>query len=83
VRLKPLQISPLSLPDTVTIPRFHLVIKTIVDSYLTLLETLRVTLERIERKQMLAPGDPALIDLKRSVVLQIAELELRLHKDAA
>jgi hypothetical protein len=49
------------------------------DSYLTL----RVTLVRIEEKEKLGPQDPALRDLKRSVALMIAELELRLHKDAA
>jgi hypothetical protein len=48
-----------------------------VDSYLRLLELLRSTLERVEAKQRLAPEDPALIDLKRSIVLMIAELELR------
>jgi hypothetical protein len=53
------------------------------DSYLTLLETLRGTLVRIEEKEKLDPQDPALRNLKRWVALMIAELELCLQKDAA
>jgi hypothetical protein len=50
------------------------------DSYLTLLETLRRTLVRIEAREKLAADDPALQDLKRSMVLMIADLEFRLHR---
>jgi hypothetical protein len=53
------------------------------DSYLTLLDLLRRTLERVEANQLLDPEDPALIDLKRSVVLMISELEFRLGKSDA
>jgi hypothetical protein len=52
----------------------------VADSYLTLLETTRRTLVEIEEKEKLAPNDPALQELKRSVVLMIADLEVRLHK---
>jgi hypothetical protein len=54
------------------------------DSYLTLLDMLRRTLENVEASQQLAPEDPAIMDLKPSVVLMIAELEFRLgESDAA
>ena len=55
----------------------------LADSYLTRLDMLRRTLERVEEKQLLDPEDPALIDLKRSIVLMIAELEFRLGKSDA
>lgn len=53
------------------------------DSYLTLLDMLRRTLEWVEATQRLAPEDPALVDLKRSIVLSISELELRVPRSDA
>jgi len=53
------------------------------DSYLTLLEVLRSTLERAEESQKLAPDEPALKDLKRSLARTIAELDLRFQRSNA
>jgi hypothetical protein len=42
----------------------------------TLIETLRRTVEQIEEREKLNPLDPSLIELKRSVIRKIAELEI-------
>lgn len=41
----------------------------------TLIETLRRTVEQIEEREKIHSDDPSLIELKRSVIRRIAELE--------
>jgi hypothetical protein len=43
---------------------------------LDLIEMLQVTLTRLEQTQELSPDDPALLELKQSLVRIIAELEI-------
>ena len=43
---------------------------------LDLIELLEETLKRLESVEALSPNDPALLELKRSIVRTIAELEI-------
>jgi len=49
----------------------------VLDPHLALIDMLRRTLEQIEANPELAYGDPALADLKRSIVMMIVEHEFR------
>jgi hypothetical protein len=47
----------------------------------TLVETLRRTVEQIEEREKIHPDDPSLIELKRSVIRKIAELEIERREE--
>lgn len=42
----------------------------------TLIQALRLFLERIQEREHLKPDDPSLLQLKQSILTSIAELEL-------
>jgi hypothetical protein len=42
----------------------------------TLIETLRRSLSQIEEREKLRPNDPSLLELKRSILRTIAELQV-------
>jgi len=44
---------------------------------LSMVEMLSTTLKRLEESEELKPGDPALIELKNSILRAIGELELK------
>lgn len=49
----------------------------------TLIQALRLSLERIEEREQLKPDDPVLLQLKQSILTSITELEMeKSHEDS-
>jgi len=64
------------LPDILMHPRQEMAFESNSSSHAPLLRLLRSTLDRLERAEGLQHDDPALIEIKSSILLAIAELEM-------
>jgi hypothetical protein len=64
------------LPGISAHPRQAMAFETNTSSHAPLLRLLRSTLDRLEQTEGLQHDDPALIEIKSSILLAIAELEL-------